>query len=81
MGGHDSQRLLPRRGIHSSPGRRKPPAHYRINNLTQTRNLDLPRPLPTRLGAIVPWAIPSEAQLQAAWVILGKYRWVILGER
>jgi hypothetical protein len=74
MGGHDSQRLLPWRGIHSSPGPRKPPAHHRITNLTQTRNLDLPSPLPTRLGAIVPWASPSEAQLQADWVILGKHR-------
>jgi hypothetical protein len=30
MGGDDSQKLLPWRGIHSSPGR-KPPAHDKIN--------------------------------------------------
>jgi hypothetical protein len=71
MGGHDSQKLLPWRGIHSSPGRSKPPAPRKINNLNQTRNPDLPRRLATRLGAIVPLASPSEAQLQAAWVILG----------
>ena len=35
MGGDDSQKLLPWRGIHSSPGR-KPPAHYEINNVTDT---------------------------------------------
>jgi hypothetical protein len=35
MGGDDSQKLLPWRGIHSSPGR-KPPAHYRINTVTET---------------------------------------------
>ena len=34
MGGDDSQKLLPWRGIHSSPGR-KPPAHYEINNVTE----------------------------------------------
>jgi hypothetical protein len=33
MGGHDSQKLLPRRGSYSSPGRSKPPA-YRTNTLT-----------------------------------------------
>ncbi len=32
MGGDDSQKLLPWRGIISSPGR-KPPAHYEINTL------------------------------------------------
>ena len=30
MGGDDSQKLLPWRGIHSSPGRSKPPAHCKI---------------------------------------------------
>ena len=30
-----SQRLLPRRGTHSSPGRSKPPAHCEIITLTQ----------------------------------------------
>ena len=33
MGGHDSQKLLPRRGSYSSPGRSKPPAD-RTNTLT-----------------------------------------------
>ena len=35
MGGDDSQKLLPWRGAYSSPGR-KPPAHCRINNVTET---------------------------------------------
>jgi hypothetical protein len=35
MGGDDSQKLLPWRGIYSSPGR-KPPAHYEINNVTES---------------------------------------------
>jgi hypothetical protein len=35
MGGDDSQKLLPWRGIHSSPGRSKPPARCKINTLTQ----------------------------------------------
>lgn len=39
MGGDDSQKLLPRRGIHSSPGRSKHPAHYRINTLTKVPRL------------------------------------------
>jgi hypothetical protein len=34
MGGDDSQKLLPWRGIHSSPGR-KPPAHGEINTVTK----------------------------------------------
>ena len=34
MGGDDSQKLLPWRGIISSPGRSKPPAHYEINTVT-----------------------------------------------
>ena len=34
MGGDDSQKLLPWRGIYSSPGR-KPPAHYEINTVTE----------------------------------------------
>jgi hypothetical protein len=37
MGGDDSQKLLPWRGIHSSPGR-KPPAHYE-SNVTEAWNL------------------------------------------
>jgi hypothetical protein len=34
MGGDDSQKLLPWRGIYSSPGRSKPPA-LAINTLAQ----------------------------------------------
>jgi hypothetical protein len=34
MGGDDSQKLLPWRGIYSPPGR-KPPAHCRINMVTE----------------------------------------------
>ena len=33
MGGHDSQKLLPRSGSYSSPGRSKPPV-LRINTVT-----------------------------------------------
>ena len=62
MGGDDSQKLLPWRGIYSSPGR-KPPAHYEINTVTETA------PRFARLPAGV-------AQLQTTWVILGKHRWV-----
>jgi len=35
MGGDDSQKLLPWRGIYSPPGR-KPPAQYEINTVTET---------------------------------------------
>ena len=35
MGGDDSQKLLPWRGIHSPPGR-KPPAYYEINSTPKT---------------------------------------------
>jgi hypothetical protein len=41
MGGYDSQKLRPWRGIHSSPGRSKPPAYDEINNLIQTLRLSL----------------------------------------
>ena len=43
MGGDDSQKLLPWRGIYSSPGR-KPPAHYEINTVTETAPLFAPLP-------------------------------------
>ena len=66
MGGDDSQKLLPWRGIISSPGR-KPPAHYEINTVTET----------TR--RILPGRQRSLAQPQAAWVISGKHRWVSSG--
>src|ERR1017187_3734632 len=36
MGGDDSQKLLPWREIRSPPGRSKPPAHCRINTVTET---------------------------------------------
>ena len=35
MGGDHSQKLLPWRGIRSSPGRSKPPAHCEINTVTE----------------------------------------------
>jgi len=66
MGGDDSQKLLPWRGIDSSPGR-KPPAHYEINTVTETAT--------TFCAA----ASGSVAQLQTAWVIFGKHRWVSSG--
>ena len=50
MGGDDSQKLLPWRGIDSSPGR-KPPAHLRTNNVTEPAGRNLvgrhhhPRPV------------------------------------
>jgi hypothetical protein len=37
MGGDDSQKLMPWRGIHSSLGRCKPPAHCKIDTLAQRR--------------------------------------------
>ena len=35
MGGDCSQKLRPRRGMYSSPGHSKPPAHCKLNTLTQ----------------------------------------------
>ena len=49
MGGDDSQKLLPRRGIHSSPGR-KPPAHYEFNTVAENWVGSLPPPLTARSG-------------------------------
>ena len=63
MGGDNSQKLLPWRGIISSPGR-KPPAHQEINTVTETA----PTPC-TNASRIL-------AQLLNAWVIFGKHRWV-----
>jgi len=68
MGGHHSQKLLPWRGIDSSPGR-KPPAHSGINTLTGNCGWGL--------EGRCPLASLSLAWLQPAWVILGKQRWVI----
>ena len=64
MGGDDSQKLLPWRGIHSSPGR-KPPAQLRINNVTETAGWNLARGTPSF------WPRP---QLLTAWVTFGKQR-------
>ena len=64
MGGDDSQKLLPWRGIHSSPGR-KPPAQLRINNVTETAGWNLARGTPSF------WPRP---QVQTAWVTFGKQR-------
>src|SRR5664279_4098124 len=52
MGGDDSQKLLPWRGIHSSPGR-KPPAQLRINNVTETAGWNLALPPPSLAGLAV----------------------------
>ena len=38
MGGDVSQKLLPWRGMHSSPGLSRTPAHYEINALSQTQS-------------------------------------------
>jgi hypothetical protein len=71
MGGDDSQKLLPWRGIHSSPGR-KPPAQLRINNVTETAGWNLARGTPSF------WPRP---QVQTAWVTFGKQRRVNSGAR
>jgi len=39
MGGDCSQKLRPWRGIDSSPGHSKPPAHWKINTLSQKLRL------------------------------------------
>src|ERR1035437_2926544 len=52
MGGDDSQKLLPWRGIHSSPGR-KPPAQLRINNVTETAGWNLALTPPSLAGLAV----------------------------
>ena len=36
MGGDDSLKLLPGRGSYSPPGRGRPPAHCKIDNLPQS---------------------------------------------
>ena len=64
MGGDDSQKLLPWRGVHSSPGR-KPPANYETNNVTDTALGNLARGTPSS------WA---GASAQTAWVTFGKQR-------
>ena len=73
MGGSDSQKLRPWRGIYSSPGRSKPPAHSKLNTV------------PKNCGGIsrsaVSPAIRVVAQLLAAWVIFGKQTWVTSRER
>src|ERR1035437_6946054 len=52
MGGDDSQKLLPWREIHSSPGR-KPPAQLRINNVTETAGWNLALTPPSFAGLAV----------------------------
>jgi hypothetical protein len=64
MGGDDSQKLLPWRGIYSSPGR-KPPAHYEFNTVSENWAAEL---------AATPRA--AGAQLLTAWVTFGKQSWV-----
>ena len=77
MGGDDSQKLLPWRGIHSSPGP-KPPAHYRINTVTETTVGILRLRLATTHH---PRPVSPGPQLQTAWVIFGKHWRVISGAR
>jgi hypothetical protein len=75
MGGDDSQKLLPWRGVHSSPGR-KPPAQLRNQQCSgKLRGGELaghrPRPSQPRFAA----------QLPTAWVILRKQTWVTSAAR
>jgi len=68
MGGDDSQKLLPWRGIISLPGR-KPPAHYEINTVTDN-------------DARFSGADQHDcAQLQTAWITFGKQGWIIFRKR
>src|SRR5712692_7836262 len=57
----------------SPPGRTKPPAHSKINTLTETE-------VGESRGATVLGQL-AVAQLQAAWVSFGKQRRVTSGER
>jgi len=57
MGGDDSQKLLPRSGIHSSPGR-KPPAHY--DNHHSNSNLKSDPRLAISLKMSRAWPSPYE---------------------
>src|SRR5262249_26594350 len=61
MGGDDSQKLLPWRGIHSSPGR-KPPPRYETNTLPQ-------RPFVPKHSSV--------AALQRLWGGRGMQSWKI----
>ena len=67
MGGDDSQKLLPWRGIYSSPGR-KPPAQLPKSTISLKPAVGISR------GA--PWPLGLWPQLRPAWVIFGKHRWV-----
>ena len=49
MGGDDSQKLLPRRGVHSSPGR-KPPAQLTKSTISLILAVGLSRALPGHSG-------------------------------
>jgi hypothetical protein len=64
MGGDDSQKPRPWRGIHSSPGHSKPPAHSKINCNGKLRW--------GCRGVHVSWQSRVVAQLQTVWVIFGK---------
>ncbi len=72
MGGDRSQKLRPWRGIISSPGRSTPPAHIKINTLTEKRPDGIARG--SRLFSYSQTGASN--QLQTAWVIFGKHRWV-----
>lgn len=57
MGGDDSQKLLPWRGLHSSPGR-KPPAYLQNNTLAQ-------RHLISAVGCVTPLPGVGRCQLSS----------------
>src|ERR1035438_6607238 len=65
MGGDDSQKLLPWRRFHSSPGR-KPPAHYEINTLTQKAISSCPRVEACYGGK--PWSRASSVSNNDPWL-------------
>src|ERR1035441_2949992 len=87
MGGDDSQKLLPWRGIHSSPGR-KPPAQLRINNVTETAGWNLALPPPSLAGLAVAsatgrlghfWKAPSGQFWRAPKEICTQHQGVLPG--
>src|SRR5204863_520998 len=66
MGGVDSQKLLPRRGIHSPLGRSKPPAHCEINTLAQKAISSFARVEACYGGG--PWSRASSASNNDPWL-------------
>src|SRR5260370_13339113 len=61
MGGDDSQKLLPWRGIHSSPGP-KPPAHYEFNTVAENcagRELAATSPGQSTCGSWLSYRLPG----------------------